>query len=338
MSEPAVQAGWCARLELRFQSLRGRTRVTHRRHIGPLLVQRAFYPESDTAGGAAPEVGGAAHAGRDSGAPRVIIGDTTVAGSADTPQSVGGAVHAGASRSTRASPPLASEPCHLYIIHPPGGVAGGDDLELEADVGPGAHALLTTPAAGKFYRRGTAGTARLAQAWRVDDGLLEWLPQENIFYPDSAVEISSIVRLSAGARFLGWEISCLGLPARGQPLQSGELRQCFELWRDDHPLLLERLTIERACLTARWGMAGHTSLGTWIGYPAGASELEIARVSTAAYCPDMTVACTLVDGVLICRARAMRADQLKQVFIGLWRAVRPALMGREAVTPRIWAT
>jgi urease accessory protein len=242
----------------------------------------------------------------------------------------------------RATLPFAGEPCHLYIIHPPGGVASGDDLELKAEVGPGAHALLTTPAAGKFYRRGAAGTARLAQILRVDGGMLEWLPQENIFYPDAAVELSSIVRLSAGARFIGWEIGCLGLPARGETLQSGELRQCFELWRDDRPLLLERLKIEPACLTARWGLAGHCALGTWMGYPAAAAELDTARASAAAsasmYCPGMTVACTLVDGVLVCRAHAMRADQLKQVFIDLWRAVRPAFIGREAVPPRIWDT
>jgi urease accessory protein len=294
-----TQTGWRARLDLQFQCLQGRTRVTRRLHSGPLLVQRAFYPERNPAFPAPPT---AAHARQS----------------------------------------FAGEPCHLYIIHPPGGVASGDDLELKAEVGPGAHALLTTPAAGKFYRRGTAGTARLVQTLRVDEGMLEWLPQENIFYPDAAVELSSIVRLSAGARFIGWEIGCLGLPARGESLQSGELRQCFELWREDRPLLLERLKIEGVCLTARWGMAGHAALGTWIGYPAAEAELQIARASAAAsestYCPGMTVGCTLVDGVLICRARAMRADQLKQVFIDLWRAVRPAFIGREAVPPRIWAT
>jgi urease accessory protein len=299
MSALGSQTGWRARLNLQFQCLQGRTRVTRRCHSGPLLVQRAFYPERDSLLQASPAA-------------------------------------------ARASLKFASEPCHLYIIHPPGGVAGGDDLELQAEVCRGAHVLLTTPAAGKFYRRGAAGAARLVQTLRVDGGTLEWLPQENIFYPDAAVELSSIVRLSAGARFIGWEIGCLGLPARGESLQSGELRQCFELWRDDRPLLLERLTIGQACLSAPWGMAGHTALGTWIGYPAGAAELETARASTGAssatYSSGMTVACTLVDDVLICRARAMRADQIKQVFIALWRAVRPALIGREAVPPRIWAT
>jgi len=34
----------------------------------------------------------------------------------------------------------------------------------------------------------------------------------------------------------------------------------------------------------------------------------------------------------------MRADRVKHAFVDLWRALRPALVGRRAVTPRIWAT
>jgi len=285
----AATEPWRAILELRFQSLQGRTQLVHRRHEGPLLVQRAFYPERG-------------------------------------PASAGGALE------------TASEPCHLYLIHPPGGVASGDELELQALIGAGAHALLTTPAAGKFYRRAAAGTARLRQCLRVEAGVLEWLPQENIFYPDAAVEVSCIVRLSAGARFFGWEIGCLGLPTRGQTFQTGELRQCVELWLDDRPLLLEHVTIGADTLSARWGLAGRAALGSAWAYPAGLADLEVARAAVAPYCADMSVACTLVDDVLICRACAARADRLRQALTAAWRALRPGLIGREAVAPRIWAT
>jgi urease accessory protein len=276
VSETAGRAGWRASLELQLQSLEGRTRITHRRHTGPLLVQRAFYPEG--------------------------------------------------------------EPCHVYILHPPGGLVSGDALELRASVGRGAHALLTTPAAGKFYRRGAAGAARLVQTLRADGGVLEWLPQENIFYPDAHVHLSSIVRLSAGARFIGWEIGCFGLPASGLTLGSGEVRQGFELWLEDRPLLLERLTIGPAALAARWGLAGHPATGTWLGFPAGAAELKTARAVTGTGCTGSAVACTLVDEVLVCRALAERTDHLKQSFVALWQALRPLFTGRQAVPPRVWAT
>lgn len=239
---------------------------------------------------------------------------------------------------------LVAEPCHAYVLHPPGGVVSGDELQLEVDVQPGAHALLTTPAAGKFYRRGQhAGgeprVARLIQTLRVQGGVLEWLPQENIFYPDTAVELRTLVKLQAGARFIGWEMGCLGLPASQASLGDGAVRQSFELWHGAEALLLERMNIERACLQARWGLAGHAALGTWLAFPATAPQLALARAAAATLnCADTTLACTLVDGVLSARGLAARADRLKQAFTHLWRALRPELLGRPAIEPRIWAT
>jgi urease accessory protein len=276
--KPGSEGGWQARLELEFRRASSRTELARRRHFGPLLVQRAFYPEQ-------------------------------------------------------------APTCHVYILHPPGGVVSGDELELDVDVHAHAHVLLTTPAAGKFYRRGPRSVARLSQTLRVDGGVLEWLPQENIFYPEAAVELRTIVRLSATARFIGWEIGCLGLPASRQSLGDGTVRQSFELWRGEAPLLIERHHIERACLEARWGLAGHSSLGTWIAYPADAGHLQKARTAVSTMdCADLTLACTLIDGMLICRAYAGRSDRLKQRFIELWNELRPALLGRPAVTPRIWTT
>jgi urease accessory protein len=286
MSAAALAGGWRAHLALKFEAAAGRTRLTHRLHEGPLLVQRVFYPEPSVAG--------------------------------------------------------QIDPCHLYIIHPPGGVASGDELALELNVAAGAHALLTTPAAGKFYRRGPAGVARVMQNFEVRGGALEWLPQENIYYPDAMVELRNVVRLSGAARYIGWEIGALGLPANARGLEGGSLRLGLELWRDDRPLLLERLALSDAVQTARWGLAGHSALGTALAYPADAATLERARASLTsgalANCAGLTIACTLVDEVLICRALATRADQLREAFVGWWRAVRPAVLGREAVAPRIWKT
>jgi len=229
-------------------------------------------------------------------------------------------------------------PCHVYIVHPPGGVASGDALELEVAVGAGAHALLTTPAAGKFYRRGSAGPAGVRQDLRVVEGALEWLPQENIFYPNAAVELRSVVHLSGAARFMGWEIGCLGLPASAQGFEDGALRLHFELWRQQQPLLLERLTMTRENLLARWGLGGHVAFGTALAFPAGVAELALAREAAAADCAERLLACTLVEGVLVCRATARRTDHLKQAFVRWWQAVRPAVLAREAVSPRIWST
>jgi urease accessory protein len=227
--------------------------------------------------------------------------------------------------------------CHVYVIHPPGGVVSGDELRLQVRVQDGARALLTTPAAGKYYRRGGGGVARLAQEFHVGRAALEGLPQENIFYPDAEVELSTLVHLADSARFIGWEVSCLGLPANGCTLGDGVVRQTLELWHAGVPVVIERLVFDRACLAARWGLAERAALGTWIAFPATAAELERAR-AVGADCTGLTLACTLVEGALVCRAWAERADHVRGVFVELWRALRPALMDRVAVCPRIWAT
>ena len=57
--------------------------------------------------------------------------------------------------------------CHVYMLHPPGGLARDDRLEVHIDVHGGGNALLTTPAATKVYRSPQPGSARGPPlAWR----------------------------------------------------------------------------------------------------------------------------------------------------------------------------
>jgi urease accessory protein len=126
------------------------------------------------------------------------------------------------------------DPCHVYVVHPPGGVVGGDELAIHAAVEPGAHAVVTTPAATKFYRCDARRSIQM-QELRVRDATLEWLPQENIFYRGADVRTATRVHLEGESRFIGWEIACLGLPARGERFDTGRLALDLELWRSGEP-------------------------------------------------------------------------------------------------------
>lgn len=229
------------------------------------------------------------------------------------------------------------EVCHCYIVHPPGGVVGGDRLSVDVDVDSHASALLTTPAAGKFYRS-EGLVATLTQRFRVQpQASFEWLPQETIFYRGARVKARTCVELSANSRFVGWEINCLGLPARDEVFDDGRLRLGFELSIDGTPRWIDHLRIdgEGPARNARWGLGGSTAIGTMLIYPGDAELSEaLKQISTA----GVELAVTVVDGVLFCRAMNAQAEPIRRAFLACWSRARPEVLRREATAPRIWAT
>jgi urease accessory protein len=229
--------------------------------------------------------------------------------------------------------------CHVYVVHPPGGVVGGDRLAIELLAAPSAQALVTTPAAGKFYRSAGAEARQTVDIRIADGASLEWLPQETIYYPGARVRQRTAVHLDgADARFIGWEVACLGLAARGERFDTGLLRQGFEVWRGARPLLLDQLRIEGggAMLDAACGFAGARVLGTLVASPATAADVAALRDTEAGAAANIGI--TLVDGVLVARCVDQHGDAVLRRFVALWQALRPRLLQRAAVLPRIWAT
>src|SRR5690606_4366820 len=119
--------------------------------------------------------------------------------------------------------------CHTYLLHPPGGLAGGDRLVLDARVTQDAAALLTTPAATKLYRSDGEPSV-VAQTLRAERGAsLEWLPLETMLCGGSRAQIETRVELERGARFIGWELTSLGRPLSQDTYATGALVQCTRI-------------------------------------------------------------------------------------------------------------
>jgi len=232
--------------------------------------------------------------------------------------------------------------CHSYVIHPPGGVVGGDELRLGVSVEPGAHALVTTPGATRCYRSGLHRRALLEQDLAVTAGSLEWLPQETIVFDGADVRSSTHVMLDRQSRFIGWEILCLGRPESAAPFRQGRVHLNLRLSLDATPVFLDRLRIgESSCprglepLHATWGMRGREAFGTLLAFPGNEDCAAAVRdVST----PLVDAATSVVDGVLHCRAAAAQGESIRRHFVALWQVLRPLVMQRAAVAPRIWAT
>lgn len=225
--------------------------------------------------------------------------------------------------------------CHAYLLHPPGGVVAGDRLAIEIEVGADAQVLATTPAAGKFYRSEGA-TAHQTVSLSVNSGaVLEWLPQENIFYEGSCVATETWVNLSAGAGFIGWEGFCLGRPAAGEGFERGRVGLGCALRLEGEPLLVERFELNREALAAIWGLRGNPCGVALYAYPAMQDLVERVRGLVG---DKDGFGATLVDDVLVCRAWGRRMAPLRHLFMEIWSEIRPDIVGRPACPPRIWAT
>jgi urease accessory protein len=226
--------------------------------------------------------------------------------------------------------------CHLYLVHPPGGVAGGDHLSLRVDAGPATQALVTTPAATKIYRSFSSRVSQVEQQLVATDATLEWLPQETIVFRGAHTRLTTRVQLAGRAKFIGWEILCLGRPASHEVFDAGCIAQDFELWHENRPLLIDRLRLRGgdASLQAQWGLGGASALGTMLVYPATAVHLALVREHGA----SSGIAASLVDGVLLLRLRAEQGETVRRELERLWRVLRPGFSGTAATAPRIWAT
>jgi urease accessory protein len=256
---------------------------------------------------------------------------------------LGQCAHRGPLQVQRPFYPEGEAVCHIAILHPPGGIVGGDELRLDARLDPGAHALLTTPAAGKFYR--SAGSlARQTQCLTVAPGaILEWLPQENIVYNGARLQALTRIDLQGDACCIGWEMLCLGRPAADEIFTTGECWPTLELCRDGELLYLEsnRLLGGDPMLDAAWGWQGQPVSATLLSTPVLPGQVHALRAAwNAVSRPEEQeiVAVTALDGILIGRYLGPSAARARRFFILAWSLLRPTMLNRPPCPSRFWNT
>jgi urease accessory protein len=235
--------------------------------------------------------------------------------------------------------------CHHVLVHPPGGMVGGDTLNIELQLGEASHAVITSPGAARFYRSTGERAAQTVHARLERGARLEWLPLETIAYSGCEGENALHFELADGAEALGWDVLALGLPAAGQAFERGRYRQCIEL----DGLWLERGTIaadDRMLLDSPLGLAGHRVLGTlWLmaghALPETRREtlLDAARAACSAHELARSAGATAPnDAVVLLRALAPRVEPLMALFKDVRNRWRSVAWGLDAVQPRIWTT
>ncbi len=225
--------------------------------------------------------------------------------------------------------------CHVYILHPPGGIVAGDKLLIDIAAGQDSQALVTTPAAGKFYRS-EGKLARQNVVLKVaDEAVLEWLPQETIVYQGARLSSTVIVELADNARFIGWEILAMGRPASCEGFECGEALLNWRIFRNGNPLYLEKIRLDAEAFMARWGLNKHSTCGTLFACSATKTHLTAVRELIG---EKQGLAVTLIDDLLICRASDYKTEPVREFFENVRSVIRSDIVQKKAYTPRIWAT
>ncbi|WP_112479272.1 urease accessory protein UreD [Vibrio variabilis] len=235
-------------------------------------------------------------------------------------------------------------PCHTYLLHPPGGVVGGDTLQIKAIAERGAQVLITTPGATKFYRSETK-YAKQRQILKVEKGSrLEWLPQENIFFPDAHVRMDTEVHLETGAQFLGWEMHCFGRPALSEGFSSGHLVGKTEIYLDGKRLLTEGLNVRgEDNLLKNKGLLDYQMMGTLYISIDDEDFSQLVQSLLSNMQQDnkkgaVVIAASQLENLLVIRALGNWSEVILDCFQQVWQAAREHWTGECPYPPRIWAT
>ena len=230
--------------------------------------------------------------------------------------------------------------CHVYILHPPGGVVGGDSFDIQVQVDSNAKVLVTTPAAGKFYRSSGNEAFQQQTITVADHGVLEWFPAENIFFRGAKANLRTRIDLSRESHFIGWDILCLGRPTIGEVFSQGHLTQKVDIFLNGRPVCLERLMVREndAILDAKWGLGGKPIVGSFFCFSSRKDIVDLLRQSISLSENDDLFSITLLDGIILCRYLGNSVERVKRNFIKFWKILRLALRNHEAVAPRIWNT
>lgn len=252
--------------------------------------------------------------------------------------------HSGPLRILQSLYPEGDGVCHNVLVHPPGGLVGGDTLEIALRAAPGTHGLVTTPGATRFYR--SEGPLALQRTHLTLEGnaRLEWLPLETICYSGCHAENHLTLNLAPDAQVMGWDVTALGLPHANLPFEQGFVQQHLEL----PGVWLERGRVDAQDTLMMGSPAALAGMRCWATlYLVSGKPLERAAKTLALDTAREVIAASPLAAhagatspnpqTIVVRAMAPQVESVMGLMRQVRLAWRAAVWNMPATTPRIWA-
>ena len=228
--------------------------------------------------------------------------------------------------------------CHAVLVHAPGGIAGGDALTVNLSLEQDAQALITTPAATKWYKAAGRTACQTGHFGLAKGAVLEWLPLEAIVFDEADARIEAHVALVDGAVFAGWEITCLGRKASGEAFRCGGLVQAIEISRDGRLIWNDRIALSGGdrILASPVGMGGHHVVGGMVVAGLGLLPADLLETCRALSPLDGRGGVTALPEIVSARYLGGSAENAKIYFESIRQVLRPWYAALHAHRPRIW--
>ncbi|ENU08391.1 urease accessory protein ureD [Acinetobacter calcoaceticus NIPH 13] len=236
--------------------------------------------------------------------------------------------------------------CHAIIVHPPAGIAGGDYLTFEIETKDQAHAVVTTPGAGKWYKTNGKQAFQHIHLYVKDQSILEWVPQETMLFDGALAHSETHIHLDNAASFIGWDMLVLGRQARAERFVQGSYYNQFKLWRENKLLVADTLYFEGEdrWLSSCLGMNNQAVMGSfWAAAPEKyrssfylEQQLELIRELMMRMQAPVTL--TLLDDVVSARFLGNDVRHCHDAFAAIRAKLRRYWFDLEEEFPRIWKT
>ena len=219
------------------------------------------------------------------------------------------------------------------LLNTAGGLTGGDHVETDIRVGPGAKLTLTGQTCDRIYNS-SGGDVLVETRLSLGDGAhLEWMPQETILFDRGRIRRSLTIDMAKNARLLAVEPIVFGRVASGETLESGLFCDSWRIHCDGALRYADetRLDGEIGTIIDRPATLNGAKAIATVLYAAPDAESLVAPARETLDGAPVIGGVTYVNGVLLSRLIARDSRQLRAGLIPFLSFLRD---GRDM--PRAW--